>query len=94
MRIDNLLEIIARRIDIIQNLTLQATIRLRNNKIDQLGHLDILGCLIVHKIVVVQIATRVAEETTHRTRGRHRHVIQAATTFALMRVGDIYRVAH
>jgi hypothetical protein len=48
----------------------------------------------VHKIVIVQVATRVVEEATHRTRGRHCYVIETATAFTLMRISDIYRVTH
>ena len=94
MRIDYLLKIIASRIYIIQNLTLQATISLRHNKIDKFSHLYILSRFIVHKIVIVQVATSVVEEATHRTRRRDSYVIKTTTAFTLMCISDIYRVIH
>ena len=51
IRVDDLLKIVVCGIDISQHLAFQATISLRDNEIDQLGHLDILGRLVVHTIL-------------------------------------------
>lgn len=94
MRVDYLLEIVTCRIDIIQYFALKAAVILRDYQIDKLRHLDILGRLVVHKIVVVQIAAGVMEEATHSARGRHIHVIQTTAALTLMRVGDVDGVTH
>jgi hypothetical protein len=91
--IDYLLEIIVRRIDITQHLALKAAVLLRDNEIDQLGHLDILGCLVVH-ILVLKVGGRMVEETPKGRGSGLRDVIERATGVASVRIGDVNRIGH
>ena len=61
MRVDYLLEIIPLPIHITQHLALEATVGLRDYEVNQLGHVDIFGRLVVHKVVVVKIARRMSK---------------------------------
>ena len=94
VRVDDLLEVVVRRVDVAQNLALQAVVLVRDDQIDQLRHLDALGSLVVHEVVVLKIARRVHEETAQRRRRRHSHVVQPPAALAMMGVGDVHAVAH
>ena len=55
VRVDNLLEALFARIGILHHLALDAAVLLRNNQIDQLGHFQILGRLVVVEQLVFDI---------------------------------------
>ena len=91
--IDYLLEIVVRRIDVAQHLALQTAVLLRDDEIDQLGHLDVLGSLVVH-ILVLKVGGRMVEEAPQGRRGGQRDVIERATIVAAVRIGYVNRIGH
>ena len=93
-RVDDLLEIVARGIHIRQYLAFQAAVGLRYDKVYKFRHLNVLGRLVVHEIVVLQIAGGMAEEAADRRRRRHRHMVQTAAAVAGVGIGYVDGIGH
>lgn len=62
VRVDDLFEIVARGVHVREDLALKTAVRLRYDKIHQFGQLDILGRLVVHEVIVLQVADRMSKE--------------------------------
>ena len=63
--IDHLLKTFARSIDRCEYPTTQTLVALCHDEVDKLGHLDILGRLVVRIAVLAQVAVRVEEEVEY-----------------------------
>ena len=66
VRVDDLLEIVARGVHVREDLALKTAVRLRYDKIHQFSQLDILGRLVVHEVIVLQVADRMSKEAPER----------------------------
>lgn len=89
MVVNYLLERLASDIDVIQQLAFQATVFARNDKIDQFGHLDILGDVVVAEQFVAKIVVAVAEKAFQTVACRHRDVGVGPAPVARMPVRDM-----
>ena len=68
---DHLLETLFGGINIAQQFAFDAAIFMCNDQIDQLGHFDILGRLVVMKVFVTQITVGIGKEVAQRTPSGH-----------------------
>ena len=57
-----LLEALLLHVDVVQDLALDATVVVRDDVVDQLRHLDVLGRVVVAELLVAQVAVQVGEE--------------------------------
>ena len=64
--VDNLLEILLLLVYRIEDAVFDASILLRNDEVDELGHLDVLGRLIPMKRILTQVAVHVLKEGLKR----------------------------
>ena len=55
MVVNDLLEVLLGGIDVAEQLALDAAILVRGEQVDQFGHLDVLGRLVVAEVLVAQI---------------------------------------
>ena len=90
--VDDLFKVFARRVDVAQQLALQAAVFVRGDQVDQLGHLDALGCLVAAELLVAQVVVRVEEEAAQRAPGRHGDVGAVAAPVARVVVRDVESV--
>lgn len=92
--VDELLETLARGIDIREDFALQTTVHTSYDEIDKLGHLDVLGRGVVTENLVAQILVERHKEVARTTpRGAH-DVTQLATLRTRVVVHHIEIVGH
>ena len=92
--VDHLLETFARSIYRCEYPTTQTLVALREKEIDKLGHLDILGRLVVRIAVLAQVAVRVEEEVAQRRSSLGNEVGAVATPLAAVLVANRHSVVH
>ena len=92
MVIDDLLEILLRRVDIAQQLALDAAILMGGDQVDQLGHLDVLGCFVPQESFVAQVVVGMDEKAADGIPGRRHHVVEAPAVLARVVVGNVESV--
>ena len=90
--VDGLFEILLRGVDVAQQLAFDAAILVRGDQVDQLGHLDVLGCLVVAEILVAQVVVGVDEKVSQRVPRGHGDVRTVAAVFARMFVRNVQPV--
>ena len=92
MVVNDLLEVLLGGIDVAEQLALDAAILVRGEQVDQFGHLDVLGRLVVAEVLVAQIVVGVDEKVAQRVPGGHRDVRTVAAVFARMFVRNVQSV--
>lgn len=80
--VDDLFEVLLGGIDVAQQLALDAAVLVRGDQVDQFGHLDVLGRLVVAELLVAQIVVRIDEKVAQRVPCGHGHVGAVAAVFA------------
>ena len=90
--VDDLFEVLLRRVDVAQQFALDAAILVRGDQIDQFGHLDALAGLVVAALLVAQIVVRIDEKVAQRVPCGHGDVRAVAAVFARMLVRNVQPV--
>ena len=92
MVVNDLLEVLLGGIDVAEQLALDAAILVRGEQVDQFGHLDVLGRLVVAEVLVAQIVVGVDEKVAQRVPSGHGHMRPVAAVFARMFVRNVQSV--
>ena len=89
VRIDDLLEALFAGVGVIHHLALDAAIVLRNNQIDQFGHFQIFGCLVVVEEFVFDVLVGRDEEISQCVGRLAYHIVLFAAGCARVVVRDV-----
>ena len=90
--VDRLFEVLLGRVDVAQQLALDAAVLVRGDEVNQLRHLDALGGLVLQEALVAQVVVRVDEKVAQRAPCGHGDVGAVVAVFARMVVRDVESV--
>ena len=90
--VNDLFEVLLGGVDVAEQLAFDAAILVRGEQVDQFGHFDVLGRLVVTEVLIAQIVVGVDEKVAQRVPGRHGHMRPVTAVFARMFVRNVQSV--
>ena len=94
MSVDDLFEVFLGRIDAAEHLALQTAVFVRDDVVDQFGHLEVSGSRIVQAPLVAQVAGRTEEDAADGGPRRHGDLRTGAALRTDVVVGDAQAIGH
>ena len=92
MVVHQLFEILLRRVDVAEDLAAQTAFVVRDDQVDQFGHLDVFRRFVVEEPFAAEVVGRIAEKSFQQLPCRRRNGVGALAFGTCVVVGDVQSV--